>query len=207
VKRNIIETSGIVFWNQLGAEEVQVPKAQDSGQITWYCKYCGKELPSTASFCMNCGRPAQQVEFATQTTTVSPSTQAIQPLKNEGLASILSLFGLGHIYLGKLKKGIPILLFLIVSFIIASSAFSEASTLSHLLSNRQYDYIFENWGLRSQSVRGLDAWVRSTISRLYATGILFGILFLGSWIWQMFDTYKLAKQYNEKVRTQGKAPW
>jgi uncharacterized membrane protein len=81
--------------------------------------------------------------------------------------------GVGHIYVGRLKRG---LLLLIVCIVLASLTYG-----SMLLG-------FVTFGL---------GWIGA---------IVFGIILLILWIWQIFNAYRLAKQFNKAVEETGKAP-
>ena len=81
--------------------------------------------------------------------------------------------GVGHIYVGRLARGIVLL---IVGIILAALFYG-----SLLLK-------FVTIGL---------AWVGT---------IIFGIILLVLRIWQTFDAYKLAKQFNKVVEETGKTP-
>ena len=175
---------------------------QSSPSQVKYCQYCGKELTIEANFCLNCGKPVSpQTPPTPHRVPVVTPMQAGLNFKNEGLTSLLSLFGIGHIYLGKLMRGIPILLVLIGSFWIASSYWHDANTLSYLASNYEYGLIYDIWKLESPSQ------VKSALAEFYTIATFFSIVFIGVWIWQIFDSRKLAKYYNEYVRTHGKTPW
>lgn len=70
---------------------------------TKFCAHCGAEIDTEATTCPNCG--ILQTGMPHQT-----------PIKNEGLAAVLSFLftGLGQIYNGEIGKAV---LFLIVQFL------------------------------------------------------------------------------------------
>ncbi|MCL1811174.1 MAG: hypothetical protein FWG41_03005 [Methanomassiliicoccaceae archaeon] len=37
--------------------------------------------------------------------------------------------------------------------------------------------------------------------------VLFGVIYLSLWIWNVFDSYKLANEYNDTMRDSGRRPW
>ncbi|GKS62137.1 hypothetical protein YTPLAS21_15950 [Candidatus Nitrosocosmicus sp.] len=73
-----------------------------------YCRNCGGNLPSeNSSFCPVCGKPqnnASAVTMASQ--TKNPGTAIIIAL----IAGILGFNGIGHMYIGKIGKGIILLI-------------------------------------------------------------------------------------------------
>lgn len=73
-----------------------------------YCRNCGGNLPSeNSSFCPVCGKPqnnASAVTMASQ--TKNPGTAIIIAL----IAGILGFNGIGHMYIGKISKGIILLI-------------------------------------------------------------------------------------------------
>ena len=78
-----------------------------------YCPNCGKELPEGARFCPDCGFSSNGFGSGGN---VDPNTAIMFNKKSEGLALILSLLipGLGHMYAGKVTKGLWILIGAIV---------------------------------------------------------------------------------------------
>jgi len=109
-----------------------------------------------------------------------PPGSAQIPLKNPGTAAVIALivgvllfWGVGHIYVGRVMKGVCIM--------------------------------FAGWVagvLLLLSFLGL-MWEAGGIALI----AFFALLALGGWIWQTFDAYSLAKQYNDYVRAHGTEPW
>ena len=83
-----------------------------------YCRNCGENLPSeNSSFCPGCGKPqnnASAVTMAAQ--TKNAGTAIVIAL----IAGILGFNGIGHLYIGKIRKGIVIL---VVGWIILTITF------------------------------------------------------------------------------------
>lgn len=111
----------------------------------------------------------------------TPQSSQQLPMKNAGTAAVIALivgailfWGVGHIYVGKVLKGIGIM--------IAGWVIGGLFVLSFL-------------SIIAVGIGGL------------AVILLFALLALGGWIWQTFDAYSLAKQYNDYVRTHGVEPW
>ena len=76
---------------------------------TKYCAHCGTEIDKEAMTCPNCG--------VLQT---GMQTQPRAPIKNEGLAAVLSFFftGLGQIYNGDIGKGIVLIIIQIINVLL-----------------------------------------------------------------------------------------
>lgn len=72
-----------------------------------FCRNCGGDLPSdNSSFCPVCGKPqntATAVTMAAQTKNVGSAIALAL------IAGILGFNGIGHLYIGKIGKGIVIL--------------------------------------------------------------------------------------------------
>ncbi len=85
-----------------------------------------------------------------------------EPLKNEGIAALASVIlpGAGQIYVGKVKRGILMLVGWGILIVVSVMLF---------------------WFL---------SWIPTT----------------AAWAWNIYDAYKLAKQYNEAVRMTGRPP-
>jgi TM2 domain-containing membrane protein YozV len=73
-----------------------------------FCRNCGGDLPSeNSSFCPDCGKPqnnANAVRIANQ--TKSNGTAIVIAL----IAGILGFNGIGHFYIGKIVRGITLLI-------------------------------------------------------------------------------------------------
>jgi len=94
-----------------------------------------------------------------------------------GLGGIV-LFGLGHFYVGKIVRGIVLLVVgIVLKIALLASYFVGIVTL----------------------ITGNGTW--------FGILILVAVLNLGLWIWQIYDPYKLAKTYNAEVERTGKPPW
>jgi len=72
-----------------------------------FCRNCGGDLPSdNSSFCPICGKPqntATAVTMAAQTKNVGSAIALAL------IAGIIGFNGIGHLYIGKIGKGIVIL--------------------------------------------------------------------------------------------------
>jgi sensor c-di-GMP phosphodiesterase-like protein len=45
------------------------------------------------------------------------------------------------------------------------------------------------------------------VTAFFSIGILFGIVRLSLWIWQIHDAHKLTRRYNDALESTGKPPW
>jgi hypothetical protein len=79
-----------------------------------FCRNCGSSNRAAAAFCTKCGSPQRAIRQAeVQSAYRGPQVQYIATSSaNAGLAAVLSFFwcGLGHIYAGKIGKGILLML-------------------------------------------------------------------------------------------------
>jgi len=87
-----------------------------------FCPKCGKEVPAEATLCPSCGYTFNQVPPAKS--TVLPEQ------KNTGVAAVLALvlgifglMGVGHIYVGKIGRGIVLLIVGIILDVLAWGSF------------------------------------------------------------------------------------
>ena len=102
--------------------------------------------------------------------------------KSEGVAAVLSFLwaGAGQIYAGKIVRGLGIIL---------------AYTLFAIVT---FAFIFS--ALLPESPAELTG---AGIALLICVSI--GMIVL--WVWNIFDAYNLAKEYNGHVRAGGEPPW
>ncbi|MEM2960084.1 MAG: zinc-ribbon domain-containing protein [Candidatus Bathyarchaeia archaeon] len=154
-----------------------------------FCKQCGKEIAQDARFCPYCG--ADQISPV-------PQTQAGLETKNTGLAAVLALilgifglWGVGHIYVGKIGRGLALLILGIIL---------EWGLGFFVFFGMVFGGIF----------RGYQYGVPE-LTRVLFVGVItlaiWALITLAIFIWQIYDAYKLAKYYNEYVQQYRKAPW
>ncbi|HJR84982.1 MAG TPA: hypothetical protein VJ772_06390 [Nitrososphaeraceae archaeon] len=124
-----------------------------------------------------------------------PSVVQQLPYKSPGttsliafLGGIVGLAGIGHMYVGKVRRGIIILIGGIVLFMVSIFVMSALFTPSFDTS----EYPGTNY-----------TWLYMLGFGLIPTSIIYLIYF----IWQIFDARKFAKKFNEMVKTTGKEPW
>ena len=160
-----------------------------------FCSNCGESLDQESKKCSKCGIDfqQQQVEHPISNTSIvdqlpykSPGTAALIAF----IGGIFALLGLGHIFVGKIGKGFGILVSGIIIYVL---------------------FVIMAISLPVMLLLGL---VESFTGYAGSGGIIFiimfilGIAYLVLWIWQIFNAKKLAKKFNELVRTNGgKEPW
>jgi TM2 domain-containing membrane protein YozV len=158
------------------------------GTAVPFCPRCGTAVSADASFCPSCGQRLQ--------TTPQPNTAPPKPVitesKNPGVAALLALliglfgvWGIGHVYVGKIGKG---LLLLVIGIVL--NVLSVGALLLGIIG-------FPSTLLGVGSLFGIGL----------TASILLGIVTWVLWVWQTYDAYKLAKEFNAYVQQHGKAPW
>ena len=161
-----------------------------------FCSSCGKELPhDNVAYCPNCGISTivsssvhqgklQQSPVFVQTPYKSPGTAMLISL----IAGMFGLLGIGHIYVGKLRNGI---LLLIGGLVLMGLIFSCMLAYNTAQIYSQYGYSDNN----------------NTAGALLFLGIMFSLTYFALFVWQIFDIRTQAKRFNEAVKTEGKEPW
>jgi hypothetical protein len=152
-------------------------------------------MGNEARFCTFCG--ANQVGTSIQPTVPStPSPPTGLETKNSGLAALLALilgffglWGVGHIYVGKITKGLVL---------ITLGVFIE-----------WFVGIFVSFGFSRSIFYGIsDPYYFRYPSGILIIGILLWfIIMIGGWVWQVYDAYQLAKNYNHYVQHNKRVPW
>jgi len=163
-----------------------------------FCSNCGEKLDVNIEECPKChsalhehsNHPESAPHAVEQLPYKSPGTTALIAF----LGGIFGLPGIGHMYVGKVKNGIFILIAgILISIVIVFSSIS-IYTAEQLSSVQSYYY------RPSTDLSGL-------ILQWVITIIIFAVGYLALFIWQIFNARKLAKKFNEVVRTTGKEPW
>jgi TM2 domain-containing membrane protein YozV len=111
--------------------------------------------------------------------------------KSEAGAAILAvalgfigILGAGHLYVGKVRKGLILLFVGLILGLISSLSFIVGFfSLPFLIPYETF----------------LEPIIPSWIVYLVAAAIISGLTYFGLWIWQSFDAYKAAQQYNEEL--------
>jgi TM2 domain-containing membrane protein YozV len=115
----------------------------------------------------------------------SPGTAALIAF----IGGIFALPGIGHIYVGKVGKGIGILILGIVLYVVTVIMIYSVGLVASLEQNN--------------SIATNNSSGEAAIGVMLIMSIAYIVLF----IWQIFNARKLAKKFNETVRTTGKEPW
>ena len=112
-------------------------------------------------------------------------TVASIPFKNNGLAFLIAIIagvfgfcGIGHIYIGKVLRGVLIMFIGWIPFGIGIIVFFA-------------EFISQNDSL----IQGIDL------------SMIFGIIYVVIWIIQALDANRLAKKYNKYLMTNSKPLW
>ena len=120
-------------------------------------------------------------------------TSSMKHYKSEGVTLVLSIIvgllgilGVGHMYVGRIKRGIGIL---IAGFFI-------------------WVIVFIPVGMQIPSVTNEDLLNEAElVSSVYVGIVIAGILYVALFIWQILNSRKLCRQYNEYYEQHGTAPW
>lgn len=144
-----------------------------------YCPNCGTPVHGGMLYCPKCGHSL---------TPLRPSETYYPPWHKEKdpsvvliLAVVLGLIGImgvGHLYLGKVARGIV--------FLILGLAVIPTITALFL-------YLIVSVGPNPYSI--------------VAPVVIIIVIWLGLLIWQAYDAHQLVKKYNLDIQTTGKPPW
>ncbi len=167
-----------------------------------FCHQCGKEIPSSVTFCPYCGAKnilQQSSQLGSEGVTPNPHVYVTVGLKSPGLATALAglfgifgIWGIGHIYDGKVGYGVAYLILGVIvnvlEWLIAVPLFFGGLiasllpiTLPHIIPLAARDMM------------------------VIAVGITF--FDIVCWVGQTYEAYAHAKQWNKAIQETGKAPW
>jgi hypothetical protein len=142
------------------------------------------EVGGGSAFCPNCGAP---IGPGYNGPAYGVPVYSATPQKSTGIAIVLAFLvpGLGHLYAGKITRGILIMSFGIAVSIISLVIFFGMGTLS-------YDnYVYA------------DDWIFGYLLFLIVVGIVDFVI----WVWNIYDVNKVVNEYNAHVRSTGNPPW
>jgi len=167
-----------------------------------FCTSCGKEVGEGDLFCPTCGHnlatnPSLPPIDNEQMTAMSPVTEvaSINDYKSVGTATVLGvvlglfgLFGVGQIYVGQVGKGIGIMLTNFVIIAITIIILFQATAIFFL-----------------EAISGSVGSAASGFT-IFAL-LLILIMDVGFYIWQAYDAYDQAREYNISLQANGRPPW
>jgi len=168
-----------------------------------FCSNCGEKLDANMNTneCPKCHSVYSALHEHSNHIESPPRVVEQLPYKSPGttaliafLGGIFGLPGIGHMYVGKVKNGI----FILITGILISIAIVFTSI--SLFTTEQLSSIQSPYYNAASDVSGL-------VLQWVITIVVFALAYLALFIWQIFDARKLAKRFNEAVRTTGKEPW
>jgi TM2 domain-containing membrane protein YozV len=118
--------------------------------------------------------------------------QTVRREKSEGVAAILSFIwgGVGQIYAGRIGRGLGIIATYVILVVAGTVSILSSQTLKYSHSDYWYDYYYYTYE-----------------GPMLTVGLLLLVICFVFLIWNVFDAYKLAKQYNATLRETGNPPW
>ena len=144
-----------------------------------YCTKCGTEIPDNSEYCSKCGNPTSPNAAQNNGYAGAPpyTYQYQRPLKSAGLAAILSFLFTG---LGQVYAG---RIARGIGFIVCGVVIvSVLSLMMFLFAGASYGAV---WVL----------FIAASIGSLVI------------WIFNIFDAYSLANEYNDVLQQTGNPPW
>lgn len=162
-----------------------------------FCSNCGESLDQESKKCSKCGIDFQQQQQQVESTTSNTSIVDQLPYKSPGTAALIAFIGgifalpgLGHIYVGKVGKGFGILISGIIIYVLLVIMAISVPSMLFLAADESSTGDAGSGGI------------------IFILMFILGIAYLVLWIWQIFNARKLARKFNELVRTNGgKEPW
>ena len=159
-----------------------------------FCGNCGNKLDEHNNFCPKCGSIIKNYENKKDSTKYIPdNTQVKYPRGSEWkslstttifavILGLLGVQGVGHFYLGKIGRGVAVLLAPLLSLLIATGIILMLASISYYAPER--------------------------VIIGYVVGVIACIVFyIFIFFWQIFDARKLCNYYNDYVEKNGKNPW
>src|SRR5579862_6316279 len=133
-----------------------------------FCPACGRAVETGPVYCSYCGASLRNSSYSSRQpyqTVETTYRQLKKPWIAAGLAlslGFIGLWGIGHLYVGKIARGIGLLF----AGLVIGGLFWFSVVLTVILVG-------------------------------YVGVALFGLFFVGGWLWQTFDAYNSAREYNE----------
>lgn len=162
-----------------------------------FCPNCGKSVPEGAKFCENCGSAANS--SAGQQSAQAPPGYQAPPYPAPPPYYPQPPYGAPVPYLPLKSAGIAAIL----AFLIPG--------LGHIyLGKITEGIVYLILGVAIWSVGGIVVIIVGIAT--WGLGILVGIavltiIYLVFWIWQIYDAYNKANQFNAALQQTGRAPW
>ena len=161
-----------------------------------FCSNCGEKLEAYAEIeeCPKCHTALH--EHSKHIQSLPPSVVETLPYKSPGTAALIAFIGgifalpgIGHIYVGKVGRGIGILIFGLILYAIVIIMITSVGFLASL-----------------EQPNSASEYASAGIGAI-AMMLVFSIAYIVLFIWQIFNARKLAKKFNEVVKATGKEPW
>lgn len=184
---------------QIKEEPIKEEESLDENtKQSQFCGKCGNKLHNKNNFCSKCGSITSNNEkYQESPNKISHISQTKYQRGPEWkslstttvLAVILGVFGIegvGHFYVGKIAKGIGFLLGAWILFAIGYGIITSAQA-----------------GAFGYSHSSLVGYHTSII--LVAIGCFIGVIVM--FFWQISDSRKLCRYYNDYLEKNGKKPW
>ncbi len=163
-----------------------------------YCGKCGQKVAISNNFCQKCGAKTNQNNsdssgYNQQNSQPNVSSRLQRPpeWKSVSITTILSVIiglfgiqGVGHFYLGKIGRGIGILIAPLVLLIIGMAGLMSLTAVS----------------VYSNAPEGV-------IIGYVIFGIGSIVFYIFMFFWQIFDARKLCRYYNDYLEKNNRAPW
>jgi glucan phosphoethanolaminetransferase (alkaline phosphatase superfamily) len=160
-----------------------------------FCANCGEKL-DTDKDTDECPKCHSAIHEHSKHIESKSSVVEQLPYKSPGTAALIAFIGgifalpgIGHIYVGKVGKGIGILVLGLILYAVIVLTIVSVGFLASLEQTN------------SESV--------NNSAGIGAIGImlLLSVAYIVLFIWQIFNARKLAKKFNEAVKATGKEPW
>jgi len=151
-----------------------------------YCQKCGKELNEGSMYCRDCGTSVGRNNMNYAPPGNGSNYYVSLREKSAGIAIVLGFLcaGLGHLYAGKLTRGLCILF-----GNMALSIPAMAISIWWFTDYYNYDYYYPDF------------------SGIFLLILILNIPSLVLLIWSLYDVNKIVKEYNTRLKETGNPPW